>query len=190
MDKSKNSEGLQPDALGQLTHVLIRSQINDDLDPFLVHGHPNWNRSGDHVRACFYYAAVIGEEFTVLLDNQGRGGMCEMVLGEIAAVWDTRTLFAALNLDQAAVERDEVAVPMALVAQVPPPLLDVETLYEIMADRAPEAPASQVITLFEKIRQHKAEPDQVVAELPSTEQVPKFFDGQQVSRVPLRRLRH
>lgn len=64
----------------------------------MIEGHPLIpHREGHLVRACFYYAVVIGPRVAILYDNFGRGGMCDMHPDEIVAIWHTRDLLSALG---------------------------------------------------------------------------------------------
>jgi hypothetical protein len=110
-----------PDPLDRLSHLLIRAYNGDDLDPFLLRGHPAMPQTEARlVRACFYYAVVMTPKATWLFDNDGRGGMCEMAVHEIAAVWRTPRLLAALGTDFEAVRSGAAAFTGA----VPPPDVD------------------------------------------------------------------
>jgi hypothetical protein len=88
------------DPLDRIGHLLIRAYKGDQIDPFFVRGHPSMPETESRlVRACFYYAIIVTPKATWLFDNGGRGGMCEMAEHEIAAVWRTPTLLAALGTD-------------------------------------------------------------------------------------------
>ena len=78
------------DPMTALSHKIIRTSCGDDFDPFML-----GNGSDPEpviVRSCFYYAVVMTEKTTVMFDNFGRGGMCDMVPEEMVACWDTPAL--------------------------------------------------------------------------------------------------
>ena len=81
------------DPMTELSHRLIRAAVSDDFDPFMLGTAPT--DSGPVVRACFYYAVVMTPRTTVLFDNYGRGGMCDMVPDEMVAAWNTPELLAS-----------------------------------------------------------------------------------------------
>lgn len=106
MDDADTADCPPYDAVTELAHRLIRDRTHDNSDPFMIHGHPNLSHEPDRlVRACFYYAVVIGPRLTVLHDNDGRGGMCDMTLNEISAVWRTPDLLSSLGTDFEALRR-------------------------------------------------------------------------------------
>ncbi len=97
-DGSADGAGWQLGAMDLLGHLLIRAHNGDVLDPFFVEGHPALAPRGDRiVRSCFYYSVVVTPRVTALYDNDGRGGMCTLDPSEIAAVWRTPRLLAALG---------------------------------------------------------------------------------------------
>jgi hypothetical protein len=92
----------------------------------MVVGHPGMPQSDRRiVRACFYYAVVVNPKVTLLFDNYGRGGMCDLVPDEIQAIWRTPELLAALGVDFESV-RDGSAVLGE--APVPPLALNSDAL--------------------------------------------------------------
>jgi hypothetical protein len=183
------------DPMDRLGHVLIRSVTRDDLDPYFVHGHPQWNRPQDMVRACFYYAVALGDVFTVVLDNDGRGGMCEMVLHEIVAVWKTTDLLASLGLSLEDLRAGTAVVTENLL--VPPPLLTDESLRESLGDIDGDLSAASLVGVLERLAArldaHDASEvtltqtvEAAVSPLPRDERPSKMGP---VDRRPLRRLR-
>ena len=81
------------DAMTQLAHKLIRAANSDDFDPFMLGSAPG--ETGPVVRACFYYAVVMTPRTTVMFDNHGRGGMCDLIPEEMVAAWNTPDLLAS-----------------------------------------------------------------------------------------------
>lgn len=161
------------DQAGQLTHALIRHQCQDGLDPYLVHGHPSWVGADASpstcIRACFYYTAIVDDDFTLLLDNQGQGGMCNLELWEVAAVWDTQELLDALGWTQAdlTTPSDQVVDP----ARLPPPRLNAESLYRAFGDRHGEASVESLLRVLKEIRQMPQ--DQPPTTAPSWKSLPE-----------------
>ncbi len=87
-----------PDALAAYANALIRAHNGDDLDPFIVQGHPRWGAGPKAIVAsCFYYAIVSTPKVTILFDNDGRGGMCDLSVEEVQAAWATRDLLDAIG---------------------------------------------------------------------------------------------
>ena len=105
------------DSLTLLSHKLIRTACRDDFDPFMVGTPPE--QEGPAVRACFYYAVAVTPMHTVLFDNQGRGGMCDLVPEEMVAVWNTPALLASQGMSMEALH---VPLPALPDAPIPSPL--------------------------------------------------------------------
>jgi hypothetical protein len=100
------------DPATELAHKLIRRDAMDAFDPFMVHGHPDRNETSTRiVRACFYYAMVVTPVATVLYDNDGKGGMCEMVDEEIRAIWRTKDLLDTLSTTFACLQDGTAIIP-------------------------------------------------------------------------------
>jgi len=173
-------------ALDRFGHLLIRSACHDEFDPFFVHGPLADDRPNDHVCACFYYAVILGPTFTVLMDNQGRGNMCTMTMGELAAVWDTQELLASLGVSRADLETNRVVLPLGQA--VPPPLFEGVDVYSALGDVHGDVPIQQVIQVFEALR---ANPDPTMSLQPTLDTLPKTTVPVKVGldRQPLRRLR-
>lgn len=114
------SEPGSPDVLTLLSHRLIRRACNDGFDPFMIPGGPEMERDGVRARACFYYAVLLTPQTTVLLDNQGRGGMCALLPEEIVAAWSTPDLLASQGLSLEDLDRP-APPPGSMVADVPLP---------------------------------------------------------------------
>lgn len=86
----ETTEPTPVDPMTALSHKIIRASCGDDFDPFML---GNAQEEGPAiVRACFYYAVVMTEKTTVMFDNYGRGGMCDLVPEEMVACWDTPAL--------------------------------------------------------------------------------------------------
>lgn len=85
------------DAMTALSHKIIRASCGDDFDPFMLGNAPE--EGAVIVRACFYYAVVMTEKTTVMFDNYGRGGMCDLVPDEMVACWDTPALLESQGVD-------------------------------------------------------------------------------------------
>lgn len=79
---------MEPDWLTNISHALIARVCRDGSGPFFLPG----EEAGAHIRACFYYAVIMTPTNTVLLDNHGRGGMCQFEAGEVRACWETAAL--------------------------------------------------------------------------------------------------
>ena len=126
-----NAAASLPDPLTALCHRLIRKVCHDDMDPFMVGNQGDVPTTQTLVRACFYYAVAMTPRTTVLFDNQGRGGMCDMVGEEIVAAWDTPALLASqgLSFESAMTGRD---VLKGSLETVPEP-------WEVFDDLEPQA---------------------------------------------------
>lgn len=101
----------KPDLMSKLGHRLIREVCGDAFDPFFVIGHPFKPQTEKQlVRACFYYALIIGPKVTVLFSNFDRGGMCDLVPEEIVGIWRTTDISAAygVSFDDLRLERGEL----------------------------------------------------------------------------------
>jgi len=116
LDETENK--LPPDAMTDVCHLLIRSYCKDTFDPFMVPGHP----FGDEIEAigrnCFYYSVFMARGLTMLLDNMGRGGMCNIEEDPVSAIWHTPTLLKELGVTFEEL-RDGTAKLM--VDKAPPP---------------------------------------------------------------------
>ncbi len=102
------------DGLTLLSHKLIRTACQDDFDPFMIGTPPD--QDGPIVRACFYFAVVVTPKHTVVFDNQGRGGMCDLSPEEMVAVWDTAPLLASQGMSM-----ETLHVPLPELPDVPVP---------------------------------------------------------------------
>ena len=91
------------DAFTGLSHKLIRAACRDEFDPFMLQG----EEDGVKIRACFYYAILMTPRTTLLLDNHGRGGMCDMLPEEVVAVWDTPKLLSSQGVDWETMSKPE-----------------------------------------------------------------------------------
>lgn len=107
--------------MDQLGHLLIRAYNGDTFDPFFIPCHPHWTQEGHIVRACFYYAIIVTDKLTFLFDNDGRGGMCDLVPEELGAIWRTRDLLETFGVTLEAL-RDGSAVLQSETPILPPAL--------------------------------------------------------------------
>lgn len=107
-----------PDPVTELAHRVIRAYNGDDFAPFMVPGCADRGRIERH---CFYYSLLVEETITVLLDNGGRGGMCELIPEEIGAVWLTETLLHALGVTLAELSEGSAVLG---TGPVPRPMFD------------------------------------------------------------------
>lgn len=95
---SSETPNLPADPMTDVGHLLIRAYNGDHFDPFFVQGHPSMGEQTDRiVRACFYYAIVMTPKITMIYDNCGRGGMCDMTPDEISVIWKTPALLEQLG---------------------------------------------------------------------------------------------
>jgi hypothetical protein len=91
-------QDLPNDPMSDVGHLLIRAYNGDQFDPFFVQGHPSMGEQSDRiVRACFYYAIVMTPKITMLYDNCGRGGMCDMTIDEVSVIRKTPALLEKLG---------------------------------------------------------------------------------------------
>ncbi|HET6232186.1 MAG TPA: hypothetical protein VFE05_19080 [Longimicrobiaceae bacterium] len=90
-----DTPGPAPDPATRLAVRLIRAYSGEDRDPSEVRGQD----ADDTVeRHCFSYSVLIRPTLTLLLDNGGCCGPCELVPEQIGAVWLTYTLLRALGI--------------------------------------------------------------------------------------------
>lgn len=114
--------GVSYDTATELAHRLIRTYAHDSLDPFMIPGHPHVAEGRDRiVWACFYYTLIMTPKITLLLDNGGRGGMCNISLDEWPFAWKTGPL-----LDQMGTNYDQLANGTATLSDAEPPAPDTD----------------------------------------------------------------
>ncbi|MBD2745877.1 hypothetical protein IC232_04110 [Microvirga sp. BT688] len=110
---------LPVDPMTDVGHLLIRAYNGDQFDPFFVSGHPSRTLEPDVIiRSCFYYSILMTPKITMIYDNCGRGGMCDMTPDEISVIWKTPALldqlgttFEALQAGTAVITATEAPKP-------------------------------------------------------------------------------
>ena len=110
------------DPMTDVGHLLIRAYNGDKFDPFFVQGHPSMGEQSERiVRACFYYAIVMTPGVTMIYDNCGRGGMCDMASDETAVIWRTPALLEKLGTTYEALQAGTAVIT---ATEAPKPDID------------------------------------------------------------------
>lgn len=112
-------QDLPSDPMTDVGHLLIRAYNGDQFDPFFVVGHPSRTKEPNVIiRSCFYYSILMTPKITMIYDNSGRGGMCDMTVDEISVIWKTPALLESLGTTFEALQ-DGTAVITAKEAPKP-----------------------------------------------------------------------
>jgi hypothetical protein len=115
-------QDLPSDPMTDVGHLLIRAYNGDQFDPFMVIGHPSRTEQPDVIiRSCFYYSILMTPKITMLYDNCGRGGMCDMTVDEISVIWKTPALLESLGITFEALQSGKAVIT---ATEAPKPDID------------------------------------------------------------------